>query len=77
MKFMMNQGIDTKFYFWRTTQQQEIDLIEETDDKLEAYEIKWRKGNSRFPLTFINAYPKTKTYSITQDNYTDFLKQIR
>lgn len=77
MKFVMNQGIDSKFYFWRTTQQQEIDLIEETDGKLEAYEIKWKKEKSRFPLTFINAYPKTKTNSITQDNYTDFLLQTR
>jgi len=75
MKFMMNRGIDSKFYFWRTTQKQEIDLIEETDGKLEAYEIKWKKEKSSFPLTFINAYPKTKTNSITQNNYTDFLMQ--
>ena len=35
---------DRKFvnrYFWRTTQQQEIDYIEEADGVLTAYEFKW------------------------------------
>ncbi|MDR2969992.1 MAG: ATP-binding protein, partial [Tannerellaceae bacterium] len=30
-----------KSYFWRTTEQQEIDYIEENGDKISAFEFKW------------------------------------
>lgn len=73
IKFMMNNGKEVKHYFWRTTQQQEIDLIEELDGKLTAFEIKWKKGKSKFPLTFLNAYQKSRTSVITKENYSDFL----
>ncbi|HNW97632.1 MAG TPA: ATP-binding protein [Bacteroidales bacterium] len=73
IKYNTNKGIDMKYFFWRTTQQQEIDFVEESDDGLTAYEIKWSKVKSKFPLTFLNAYPKTKTNVITQKNYSDFL----
>ncbi len=73
IKFMMNGGKDSKYYFWRTTQQQEIDLIEEADGKLAVFEIKWRKEKSRIPLTFVNAYPHSKTNIISRENFTDFL----
>ena len=43
MKFLRYQGKDAKQYFWRTTQQQEIDLIEEVGGRaMAAYEIKWK-----------------------------------
>ena len=35
---------ETIQYFWRTTQQQEIDLIEEKESQLTAYEFKWNKN---------------------------------
>lgn len=61
-------------YFWRTTQQQEIDYLEEIDGKLKAFEFKWKtKGNHRIPKTFMNAYPETETYIVTPDNFIDFL----
>lgn len=46
-----------KMYFWRTKQHQEIDLIEEENGKLSAFEFKWNsKGKLRLPKTFTNAY---------------------
>ena len=61
-------------YFWRTTQQQEIDYLEEIDGKLNAYEFKWNiKAKSKFPKTFTNAYPEAETKLITPGNFTDFL----
>jgi hypothetical protein len=39
---------DIKSFFWLTTQQQEIDYIEEQSEKLSAYELKWN------PITRIN-----------------------
>lgn len=67
---------ETTQYFWRTTQQQEIDLIEEKDDKLSAFEFKWNKNKKvRFPQTFTENYPGSKTYVISPDNVEDFLLQ--
>ena len=61
-------------YFWRTTQQQEIDFIEETPEGLNAFEFKWNnKAQARFPTTFLNAYPNVKTRVINPNNKHEFL----
>ncbi len=66
--------MDTKCFFWRTTQQQEIDYIEERDGVINAYEFKWEgKKHLKFPVTFIKAYPDSKTFLITPSNYMDFI----
>ena len=63
-----------KSYFWRTTQQQEIDYIEECDGRMKAYEFKWNpKKSSKVSKTFIAAYPGVEVQTITRDNYMDFL----
>jgi len=74
MKYLYYNNIAAKKYFWRTTQQQEIDYIEEQERKLFAYEFKWnKKARAKFPKTFIAAYPDTKTHLITQGNFESFL----
>ncbi len=74
MKFIRHNNIDAKQYFWRTTQQQEIDLIEEKEKQFNAYEIKWNSNKKvRFPQTFTNNYPGTKTFIISPDNIEEFL----
>ncbi|MCK5821818.1 MAG: ATP-binding protein [Bacteroidales bacterium] len=35
------------YYFWRTTQQQEIDYVEEVNGKFFAYEFKWNKKRNQ------------------------------
>lgn len=61
------------YYFWRTYDQQEIDLIEERNNKIEAFEMKWKKKNSRVPLAFSKAYPDASFTEINQDNYLNFV----
>jgi len=75
MKFLKYQGIDASFYFWRTAQQQEIDLIEETEDGMRAFEFKWntKKSSVRFPQTFTKNYAGVQTAVITPDNMEDYL----
>ena len=75
MKFLKYQGIDAKQYFWRTTQQQEIDLIEEHEgDELFAFEFKWNpKAKAKFSTTFTENYPNAKTYTISPANIETFL----
>ena len=61
-------------YFWRTTQQQEIDLIEEDSDGLYAYECKWgNRAKAKFPSTFTDNYQVTASTAITPQNVEDFL----
>ena len=59
-------------YFWRTTQQQEIDYLEEYDGRLFAYEFKWNPAKPvRAPKTFLNAYPEAEFKVIHPKNYWD------
>ena len=59
------------FYFWRTTQQQEIDYIEERDGKLYCYEFKWNSNKkATLSTTFSTNYPDSSFTLINPDNYT-------
>lgn len=62
IKHLRYQGIDVNHYFWRTTQQQEIDLIEENGNSLTAFEFKWNKNaKARIPQTFLENYPGSES----------------
>jgi len=74
MKYLKYNNIEAKQYFWRTTQQQEIDLIEELDEQFSAYEFKWGKGSkARFAVTFTENYDVISKKIITPDNIEEFL----
>jgi len=74
MKFLRYNNIDAVQHFWRTTQQQEIDLIEENEGKFSAYEIKWNKKlKVHFPITFTENYPGSETFVISPENIQDLL----
>lgn len=74
MKFLHYQNIDAKQYFWRTTQQQEIDLVEEYADSWLAYEFKRNiQAKKRFPQTFTDNYKNVELSIVTPANVEDFL----
>ncbi|WP_439488941.1 ATP-binding protein [Algoriphagus sp.] len=74
MKYQAYTNRDTKYYFWRTTAQQEIDFIEETVESMRAMECKWsEKSKVRFPSTFTTAYPKATLEIITPKNIEGML----
>jgi len=74
VKFLAYEQINCNQYFWRTHAQQEIDYIEERNGLMKAYEIKWNvKSKTKFPKTFLDAYPDTETKIITPDNIHEFL----
>lgn len=75
MKQANNHQNPANYYFWRTTDQQEIDLIEERDGKLIAYECKWSpKKNPKAPIAFANAYLNAEYKVINPSNFADSLK---
>ncbi|MEX2514177.1 MAG: ATP-binding protein [Cyclobacteriaceae bacterium] len=63
----------SKMYFWRTLQQQEIDLVEESAGEVFAYEFKWTKKKVRFPEKFIKTY-NAIAHSIDRSNFREFVK---
>ncbi|MFZ2653953.1 MAG: ATP-binding protein [Victivallales bacterium] len=76
MKYLNYHDIYANCYFWRTTQQQEIDYIEERDGKLHAFEFKWNPNRKvRFPKTFSDAYPGSEMKTINREDIIDWLKR--
>lgn len=77
VKLLSNNDNIADMYFWRTTQQQEIDYIEERCQQLYAFEFKWniKKGNTRFPKTFLKNYDDVETKVVTPENYGEFLNE--
>lgn len=69
-------GDESTFYFWRTHQGQEIDIIRETRGAITAFECKWNPhARVRIPMVFTNAYPNVPFEVITPDNYPDVLME--
>ena len=63
-----------KSFFWRTTQQQEIDYVEQRGLKLQAYEFKWNPNKSaKISSTFTKAYD-AEGFLINRENFRAFLK---
>ncbi len=57
LKANSNNRLFSNFYFWRTYDGAEIDLVEESDGKIGAWEFKWNPGRkSRIPATFADKY---------------------
>lgn len=74
LKFNSYHLLNKNSFFWRTVNQQEIDLIEEYGGQLHAYEFKWNiKKTVRLTKTFQNAYPDSTFDVITPNNFYEFL----
>ncbi len=74
VKKVAYQKIYGNQYFWRTYEQQEIDLVEERDGKLYGYEFKWSgKKEISPPKDWLATYPDATFTVITPDNYFDFI----
>jgi len=74
MKRRVYAPLYANVYFWRTYDQQEIDLVEEREGQLFGYECKWslRKPVAP-PKNWLGAYPNARFAVITPDNYLDFI----
>ncbi|PKO06318.1 MAG: hypothetical protein CVU41_07575 [Chloroflexi bacterium HGW-Chloroflexi-3] len=61
-------------YFWRTYDQQEIDLVEERDGMLYGYEFKWSHNKETFaPKHWKETYSNAEFITINQKNYMNFI----
>ncbi len=65
---------DAKSFFWRTTQQQELDYIEELNGVYHLFEFKMKeKKNARFSKTFLRSYDVASQKIVHQGNMEEFL----
>jgi predicted AAA+ superfamily ATPase len=76
-KLINNEQASVSTYFWRTTAQQEVDLIEESASTLKAIEFKWNeKKKGSVSVAFTNAYPEASSMCITPKNFESFLLEL-
>ena len=73
MKKRTYSGMNANIYFWRTWDQKEIDLIEERDGKLYAFEFKWKKERVSPPKKWRETYPESEFDVITSENYLKYI----
>ena len=74
IKLLNIEQSEASSYFWRTTQQQEIDYIEKSTDQILACEIKWNaKSKYKIPVTFSANYENVTSKIVSPENYEEFL----
>ena len=74
MKQNLNIDKIAKYYFWRTTRQQKIDFIMDSENSISAFEIKWNTNKKvKIPKPFVDNYPNVKVNIITPDNFLEFI----
>ncbi len=72
-KMNLNHRLYKELYFWRTYDQQEIDLIEVDDTAINAFEIKKGSKNPSCPKAFAENYPTASFEVINKDNYLEYI----
>ncbi len=74
VNLLHNQSIYANIYFWRTYEQQEIDLIEERGGRLHGYEMKWSTNKpAAAPPLWREAYPNSSFELATPDTYQELI----
>ncbi len=77
LKYLKYNELDCNRYFWRTTQKQNLDYIEEHSGKLFCYEFRWSKRRkARLSKTFANTYPEHEFDVINRDNFINFVAKV-
>lgn len=68
------QQVYANLYFWRTTDQKEIDLVIEKNGILHTFEIKWNPNKKAFlTKSFSNIYPNYTFDVINNTNFFEFV----
>ncbi len=61
-------------WFWRTTDQKEIDYVEEGDGKINAFEFKWNSlSKYKMPKQFVDNYSGSSFSVVSPENMEEFL----
>lgn len=75
MKYLEYHHKNVKSYFWRARQGGEVDLLEQKNAQLHAYEIKWKSRKNKLPVTFSKNY-EAKFTGIHKENFLKFVAEV-
>lgn len=73
MKYNAYRNYHPQYFFWRTYDGQEIDMLEIQNNSINAFECKWKQGNAKKPVAFGKAYPDASFTVIDRDNYLSWI----
>lgn len=73
VKYNSYRKYQPKYFFWRTYDRQEIDLLELNNSQLQAFECKWKDTKAKVPLAFQKGYPDATFTLINKENYLDWI----
>ncbi|MBN1684937.1 MAG: ATP-binding protein [Gammaproteobacteria bacterium] len=73
MKRNSYTNVVVNYYYWRTYDRKEMDLIEEKGGHLYGYEFKWKKDKTKVPQEWLDTYKNSHFGIINQSNYFDFV----
>ncbi len=74
LKYLQSQQLRPSLYFWRTHDQQELDLLEDMDGMLTAFEVKWSQGKQKKPGSFEDAYPNSTINFVNTSNFEAYIE---
>jgi hypothetical protein len=60
-------------WFWRLQTGAELDYVEDSDGRLEAFEFKWGDKPAHVPASFATAYPDHGFTRIGRENWKEFV----
>jgi len=74
IKYNSYSNYSPQYFFWRTYDGQEIDLLERNNkQQLQALECKWKPHTPKIPAAFKKAYPKAAFNIVSSTNYLDWI----
>lgn len=63
----------TRQHFWRVSSGAEVDYVEASAGKLEAWEFKWTKPAHKAPAGFTTTYPDARFSWVNRENFVPFV----
>ena len=63
------KSIFTNYYFWRTYDKKEVDLVEEKDGKLFGFEFKWNPKKIKIQKEWLETYSNASFEVIHKNNF--------
>ncbi len=74
IKFLHYSRRKVNFWFWRTSDQLELDWVEEENGEIRGFEFKYGiTSKAKIPKAFTSNYPEAKTKIITPQNMHEFI----
>lgn len=74
MKFNSSVDYTPQYYFWRTYDGQEIDLLEvNSHQEMQGLEFKWGNRGKTVPAAFARAYPAAQWNEVSKESYFEWI----